>query len=281
MEHMNEAEIDSQHESDPIQASESWSVISPQERAHYAAVSADADIACATESDGDKNFSEFPQMFQKPAGDGTLGANHGIVRGSHEGMESEVEENDPELVPESLEEARGNEPASNVNLSSSRVHAMVSNALFSGGFVSDAKLPWEKSPIFAEDLPLPSLKYNEPFRRPDEPKPTVANVATVVNAFEVSQTVFAKAIAGKKDDDLVAERQAVLAKAARTWAEVCVAVGDLCELGAVAVDEERAATGTVVHAASMQAAVAADFSRRLARNSATRTLPEHTPHPKP
>ena len=218
---------------------DSWSLICSEERKYYSRVEDQAVDGEASDDAGLTNFSEPAEPMAERAA--YLRPNGS--RACAEGMESEAEEHDPDLdVPE--ESVPVAPVAAAVDQTPSRVPSLVSHALFQAGFVGDAKLPWERSPVFSDAWMAPSLKFTGPLEQAepaDKPKPSVTRCS---GAYAISTAVFARAITGKQDQTFLAERDSVRSKAVKAWAEVCMAVGPLCEPGSLfdSADAERSAS---------------------------------------
>ena len=220
---------------------DAWSLIPSEERKYYAAVEFSADDGNADSSRDDQAAPDDVSRDEHMVGGVQLWQESGGVCGA-EDRESEHAEEDPTVDPTEAVQLQSPPETALASGAVSRVPHLVTHALFGGRFAGEAKLPWETSPVFADVLPSSFLKFTEPLGQ--SASQTVAKPATAsdVTPFAVSTAVFARAIAGKRDEDFLAERATVLRKAVRMWSEVCMAVGPLCEPGSLVARDDPDAT---------------------------------------
>ena len=210
---------------EPFQLSDSWSLISSKDRERKYYASVELNSADDQPSDEDREAEHMAGQNESHA--------HDRVRFGPEDMESEPGDHDVEVDPSPVQDAAGMESSASRTADSllSPIPMLVTHSLFSASFAGDVKLPWEKSPIFAEDPVAPALKFSNPLSQGSKPsKPEVKIVASCV-PYAASTAVFARAITGQRDEDFRAERESILKKAVHTWAEICSAVGSMCEPG--------------------------------------------------
>ena len=171
-----------------FQLSDSWSLISSdRERKYYASVELDDS---EDQPPGGVGFSDSSLH-----GNGEGEAEHmagrapwppnAACQSGMEDMESEPGEHDAEVAPDPHgqdEDAQVMAPAT-VDSKPSPVPRLVTHSLFAGGFAGDVKLPWERSPIFSEDVVKPALKFSNPLARSNERDELIVETASTCTPY--------------------------------------------------------------------------------------------------